>query len=459
MSRDALLQAIADSPEDDTVRLVFADWLDEHGDEGDRAHAELIRVQVELANLATDDDRRAELEAREEGLIHRGDIRRRLQVPPCVRWGMSRGFPDRVGFDWNNPRKGHLSADDLAEMAEVSHRLPIRTFAGDLLGCAAPPSPLGVPAASGSGLEQLAGWPALARLDALEATSGITPYEDRGDFAPGLLSLAASPYAHRLRRLRLGGWQVDPGALGAVASSPNLPRLTDLDLSGHPSAEAVDAVGGLVGTPLTDRLEKLSCDWVDLPGDTVRGWLARAPLRVLAFGVPEGVADGVGPLLGSPGLSRLRELRITGEEHGFDVDEMPGDDDRRIIPYLNELLASPGLTGLEALHLQGVALGDGGVRALVGGAAAGSLVELDLSLCGLTGDGLRALRPLLVQGRLRRLSVGHNELTRGDAEQMASWPEFGRLHRLDVGFFTAMGDEGRGALEASPHRHRWLRVK
>lgn len=458
MSRDALLQAITDSPEDDTVRLVFADWLDEHGDEADRTHAELIRAQVELANLAIDDDRRAELEAREEGLSLRSDIRRRLQVPPCVRWGTSRGFPDRVGFGWNDPRKGHLSADDLDQMAKTSHRLPIRAFAGDLLGCAASPSPLGLPAAGGSGLEQLAGWPALTRLDTLEATSGITPYEDRGDFAPGLLSLAASPYARGLRRLRLGGWQVDPGTLVAVGSSPNLPRLTDLDLSGYPSAEVADAVGGLVGTPLADRLEKLSCDWVDLPGDTVRGLLARAPLRVLAFGVPEGVPDGVGPLLGSPGLPRLRELRITGEEHGFYVDEMPGDDDRRTIPYLNELLASQGLAGLEALRLRGVALGDSGVRALVGGAAAGSLVELDLSLCGLTGDGLRALHSLFVRGRLRRLSVGHNELTRGDAEQVASWPEFGRLHRLDVGFFTATGDEGRKALEASPHRHRWLRV-
>jgi hypothetical protein len=157
-------------------------------------------------------------------------------------------------------------------------------------------------------------------------------------------------------------------------------------------------------------------------------------------------------------LARLRELRITGEEHGFDVDEMPYEDDRRVIPHLVEFLASPGLAGLETLSLQGVALGDDGVRALAGAACAGSLVELNLSLCGLTGEGLRALRPLLTQGRLRRLLIGHNELTRADAEEMASWPEFGRLHHLHVGFFNYMDDEGRKALEMSPHRHPWLKV-
>lgn len=47
LSTDELgfLNSIRDEPEDDTVRLVYADWLDEH-DEPDRA--ELIRVQCEL---------------------------------------------------------------------------------------------------------------------------------------------------------------------------------------------------------------------------------------------------------------------------------------------------------------------------------------------------------------------------------------------------------------------------
>jgi uncharacterized protein (TIGR02996 family) len=43
---DALLRAVLDNPADDSVRLVYADWLEESG-QGERA--EFIRVQVELA--------------------------------------------------------------------------------------------------------------------------------------------------------------------------------------------------------------------------------------------------------------------------------------------------------------------------------------------------------------------------------------------------------------------------
>src|SRR4051794_18367032 len=35
----AFLDAIKDDPDDDTPRLVLADWLDEHGDEHDAARA------------------------------------------------------------------------------------------------------------------------------------------------------------------------------------------------------------------------------------------------------------------------------------------------------------------------------------------------------------------------------------------------------------------------------------
>ncbi len=47
--RDALLRAIVEQPDEDTPRLVFADYLEEH-DEG--ARAAFIRAQVELATAA-----------------------------------------------------------------------------------------------------------------------------------------------------------------------------------------------------------------------------------------------------------------------------------------------------------------------------------------------------------------------------------------------------------------------
>ena len=58
--RDAFLSRIAEEPDDDTVRLVFADWLEEQGDE---PRARFIRLQVEAARLSSGFGRAAELVA------------------------------------------------------------------------------------------------------------------------------------------------------------------------------------------------------------------------------------------------------------------------------------------------------------------------------------------------------------------------------------------------------------
>src|SRR5437870_2204633 len=47
----ALLGDIKTDPEQDGLRLILADWLEENGDAADQARAELIRCQVEYARL------------------------------------------------------------------------------------------------------------------------------------------------------------------------------------------------------------------------------------------------------------------------------------------------------------------------------------------------------------------------------------------------------------------------
>src|SRR5438874_2329406 len=47
----SLLEQAKDTPDDDAPRLVLADWLEEYGDEHDRARAELIRTQCRRARL------------------------------------------------------------------------------------------------------------------------------------------------------------------------------------------------------------------------------------------------------------------------------------------------------------------------------------------------------------------------------------------------------------------------
>lgn len=60
------LQALLAEPDDDTLRLAMADWLDENDQPG---RAEFVRVQVELARGVSDRERRRELELRQRDLL------------------------------------------------------------------------------------------------------------------------------------------------------------------------------------------------------------------------------------------------------------------------------------------------------------------------------------------------------------------------------------------------------
>jgi uncharacterized protein (TIGR02996 family) len=53
---DAFVHEIIESPDDDTLRLVYADWLEEHGEP---PPAELIRTQCALARLPNGDPQRS----------------------------------------------------------------------------------------------------------------------------------------------------------------------------------------------------------------------------------------------------------------------------------------------------------------------------------------------------------------------------------------------------------------
>jgi uncharacterized protein (TIGR02996 family) len=74
---DAFVHSILNNPDDDTPRLAFADWLEERGR---ASHAELIRVQCELARLPKRSRepkakaRREKLAAREKELLRQPEF-------------------------------------------------------------------------------------------------------------------------------------------------------------------------------------------------------------------------------------------------------------------------------------------------------------------------------------------------------------------------------------------------
>jgi uncharacterized protein (TIGR02996 family) len=87
----ALLAAIWDDPYDDTVRLVYADWLDENGQP---ERAEFIRVQIELARLDEWADPPPALLQRQQELWKKWRIRWRAHLPKKQRsCDFHRGFP------------------------------------------------------------------------------------------------------------------------------------------------------------------------------------------------------------------------------------------------------------------------------------------------------------------------------------------------------------------------------
>jgi uncharacterized protein (TIGR02996 family) len=90
---EAFLRAILDDPDDDAPRLVYADWLDEHGDP---ARAEFIRTQCLLARMGEDDPGRPFRVTRERALLD-GHLDEWLGPRPLASgWVFRRGFLDAL---------------------------------------------------------------------------------------------------------------------------------------------------------------------------------------------------------------------------------------------------------------------------------------------------------------------------------------------------------------------------
>ena len=93
-THDGFLAAIREHPDDDAPRLIYADWLDEHGEP---ERAEFIRLQIAAAELPEDDPRACDLNIRAEEILAEhetnwlGEWSQRL-----VRWTFWRGFLDSV---------------------------------------------------------------------------------------------------------------------------------------------------------------------------------------------------------------------------------------------------------------------------------------------------------------------------------------------------------------------------
>lgn len=235
---DAFLDAIFAHPEDDTPRLVYADWLEEHGEE---EYAQFIRVDCEIARRdVMPPAERKQLRDRRFALWRAVEKRWADQLAGLY---LSHGCFSR----------GILHAQptvDAVTFVTRSHQwwplLPIRTLT----------------IRNPDGFEkEVATCPYLSRLRWL--VIGDSGWHDR--LAPAspiredmVLEMARSPLLDRIEALALGPVSASPRTLQALAAAPFMGRLSgdafllrlrhsadqfdDEFIRGHPGSSARETV-------------------------------------------------------------------------------------------------------------------------------------------------------------------------------------------------------------------------
>jgi uncharacterized protein (TIGR02996 family) len=211
--RESFLRAICNDPADDTARLVFADWLEEHGE---ASRGEFIRVEVQLANRNPDDEaddrRRAVLFARRAELLKR---HKQEWLEPFL------GCAKESGFERGFVAEVEATADTFLAHGERWMALTPLTrvrFVGTLVAGDAEPS--------GYRAEELFACPLLGRLETIDLeTNHITPDD--------LRRLAAYPDLSRLRELVLSWNRLGSEGAAILAGMPQLRGLEELNLVGN----------------------------------------------------------------------------------------------------------------------------------------------------------------------------------------------------------------------------------
>ncbi|AMV29232.1 Leucine Rich repeats (2 copies) [Gemmata sp. SH-PL17] len=181
----AFLKAICDQPADDTVRLVFADWLEEHGQ---AARANFIRTQIELVHTppGTDEDER-----RRVVLFTRRDAALKAH-----------------GAAWLRPFHPYAREDSFVRGFVQKIDVPANTF-----------------------LQHAESWFECTPLTRVKFTTCRIWDQMCGIYAWWTEPLFASPFLSRLESIDLEGLELNAHDMELLAAHPDLSRLRELVLA------------------------------------------------------------------------------------------------------------------------------------------------------------------------------------------------------------------------------------
>jgi uncharacterized protein (TIGR02996 family) len=392
-SHKAFLQAVCEEPDDDTHRLVYADWLEEQGEDG---WAEFIRVQCEFARLPEYTAEWIHAHHRERSLYVR--VHARLPVPALpegLRWGV---HAYRRGFLWQL-RVFDLAAF-LAHAPELFRQAPV--------GC------LDIDARHKPNLGPLADSPWLGRLTRLEFSLGEFGAQEIG-------RLADSPHIGRLRGLAFRFAGISSEGWAALLNSPLTRGLHELDLQSNYFVGLGPSRGVAIDF---SNLRTLSIRASSIYRHTPRAIFECPGLTHLNLAGNELGPDEVGLLAEAANLATLAVLDLSGTAPG--------------VPGVRALVGYPHLTRLRALVLRSDGLGpvaarelagcrhfeelrhldlgnnplrDNGVIALAGSPNLKGLVSLDLFRTGVTDAGARALLDSLHLRELAYVNLYENRFS------------------------------------------------
>jgi uncharacterized protein (TIGR02996 family) len=457
----AFLKDIVTRPDDDPPRLVYADWLEDHGD-ADRAT--FIRAQCRLRTLGPFDPERYDLEATEAELLAKHEKKWKKPLAKITaRCELGRGFVEKVALP---VAKFVRVAEGLFDLAPVRELRPLQIGLGwdELPKC--------------EGLAKLRtldlsySRPGLARAQSLARSPHVANLREL-DLASGKITnrgaqaLAASPHLANLRELNLHSNGLTDAGVEHLTASAHLHDLTALDLTGNELSAA--AFSRLVRWKQAERIEELCIgnDTDTEPGPAYEELLSRAwpALRKLNLDRAR-LSERALKRLAGPCFSALRELRVAARE--------------RADAGVRAILESPHLGQLEALDLfWGPKLSDGAARALASSPLLKSLRSLKVAISPgafallVRKGALRRLHELVLSEdgdrlaaeiaradlpELRRLSLGQADLGDAGVIALAGAANLSGLRELEL---TAgrVGNAGVQALIASPHLGRLHKLR
>jgi len=300
--RRALMAAIIANPEEDTPRLVFADWLDEYGDEHDRARAEFIRLQIEAARLPKSDKKRKKLE----------DAARKLANAHHETWlSPLRAFVHQLSDDPNLfDRRSYLELFERGLMKELIVesakflRAKYQKVFPDALAAV--------------GLENLSFYTPARRVGELPASPAfrwVARVECPAVGDAALEAFGTSPHLAHISGFTFGEVGISDAGLKAFARTTGTARLREFGIttaSPRRYTKPKFTAAGILALLKSKRLPALTA--LDVSGPTAE-----------AFGMSEFLADAIlakltrlelnvyvklADVLACPHLANLRELRL-----------------------------------------------------------------------------------------------------------------------------------------------------